>query len=67
MKIVWNKVTWYSKAIALALFVLIPFAAFWFGLEVGYIKGFVAGALEFSPRPGNMATVGTIPTSTTGK
>jgi len=35
MKIEWNKVTWYSKIIALALFVALPFAGFWFGIRYG--------------------------------
>ncbi len=35
MKIEWNKVTWYSKAIALALFGIMPFVGFWFGAGYG--------------------------------
>jgi hypothetical protein len=35
MKVVWNKVTWYSKLIALALFVALPFAGFWLGIQYG--------------------------------
>jgi hypothetical protein len=34
-KIEWNKVTWYSKLIALALFVALPFIGFWFGTNYG--------------------------------
>jgi hypothetical protein len=40
----WNHITWYSKAIALAVFVVVSLGGFWFGLEVGYLKGYVNGA-----------------------
>lgn len=40
MKIEWNKVTWYSKILALALFVALPFAAFWLGIRYGEAKQF---------------------------
>ena len=42
MKIEWNKVTWYSKILALALFVALPFAAFWLGVRYGEAKQFTA-------------------------
>ncbi len=32
MKIQWNKVTWYSKVLALALFVALPFIGFKLGM-----------------------------------
>ncbi len=35
MKIQWNKVTWYSKTIALAIFVVWPFIFFYFGFVCG--------------------------------
>ena len=35
MKIEWGKVTWYSKFIALALFVALPFIGFWYGTQYG--------------------------------
>ncbi len=35
MKIQWNKVTWYSKTLALVLFVALPFAGFYFGAQYG--------------------------------
>ncbi len=35
MKVVWNKVTWYSKFIALVIFILFPFIGFYFGIQVG--------------------------------
>ena len=39
MKIEWNKVTWYSKFIALALFVALPFIGFYYGVQYGKIVG----------------------------
>lgn len=44
MSIQWNKITWYSKALALGLFVLISFGGFWLGFYGGYLKGYVNGA-----------------------
>lgn len=35
MKIEWNKVTWYSKILALALFVALPFIGFYYGTQYG--------------------------------
>jgi len=35
MKIEWNKVTWYSKFIALVLFVALPFIGFYYGTQYG--------------------------------
>lgn len=35
MKIEWNTVTWYSKLIALALFVALPFIGFYYGGQYG--------------------------------
>ncbi|HUC31170.1 MAG TPA: hypothetical protein VMR99_00570 [Candidatus Paceibacterota bacterium] len=35
MNIEWNKVTWYSKLIALALFVALPFVGFYYGVQYG--------------------------------
>jgi hypothetical protein len=35
MKIEWNKVTWYSKLLALALFVALPFIGFYYGIKYG--------------------------------
>ena len=37
MKIQWNKVTWYSKLIALALFVALPFIGFYYGAQYGML------------------------------
>ncbi|HVO28472.1 MAG TPA: hypothetical protein VMT81_00615 [Candidatus Paceibacterota bacterium] len=37
MAIQWNKVTWYSKLVALALFVALPFIGFWYGMQYGEI------------------------------
>jgi hypothetical protein len=38
VKIEWNQVTWYSKLLALALFVALPFVAFWFGIRYGAVQ-----------------------------
>lgn len=35
MKVHWNKVTWYSKLLALIIFVALPFIGFWYGTEYG--------------------------------
>ncbi len=43
MKIQWNKITWYSKVLALALFVALPFIGFYFGDKYGKITGFLNG------------------------
>jgi hypothetical protein len=42
MKIEWNRVTWYSKILALALFVALPFAGFWFGIRYGAARQYMA-------------------------
>lgn len=39
MNIQWNRVTWYSKAVALVLFVGLPFLGFYWGLYYGKIEG----------------------------
>lgn len=54
--------TWYSKAIALGLFIVISLGGFWFGLSVGYVKGYVSGVAAFLPGANSTAT---IPTSST--
>mgnify|MGYP001560749866 CR=1 FL=1 len=33
MTIEWNEVTWYSKLLALVLFVALPFIGFYFGVK----------------------------------
>ena len=35
MKIEWNKVTWYSKLLALVIFVALPFIGFYYGAQYG--------------------------------
>jgi hypothetical protein len=50
MKIEWNKVTWYSKALALALFVVLLFAGFWFGACYGASRQYVADVLVLAQR-----------------
>jgi hypothetical protein len=54
MKIEWNKVTWYSKLLALALFVALPFIGFYYGTQYGKIVG------EISQAPTIIATSTTI-------
>ena len=39
MKMEWNKVTWYSKIVALALFVALPFIGFYYGIQYGKFIG----------------------------
>jgi hypothetical protein len=41
MKIKWHEVTWYSKILALALFVALPFIGFYFGARYGETKQYV--------------------------
>jgi hypothetical protein len=48
MKIEWNKVTWYSKLVALVLFVALPFAGFWYGIKYGEVKQYSVDSLLFS-------------------
>lgn len=38
-KIEWNKVTWYSKALAGAIFVLLPLITFYVGVRLGFFMG----------------------------
>jgi len=42
MKIQLNKITWYSKWLALALFVAIPFLGFYFGIRLGEARQYAA-------------------------
>lgn len=46
-----NKVTWYSKALAMAVFVALPFIAFWLGVKYAQLKF----AATLSVVPGNEA------------
>jgi hypothetical protein len=57
MKIRWNEVTWYSKLIALALFVALPFIGFYYGMQYGKTVAFIGQ----TPSP----AIG-IPTTTPG-
>jgi hypothetical protein len=63
MKIEWNKVTWYSKLIALALFVALPFIGFYYGVQygktvavLGQAPTTVATSTVVSPSAGAAAT-----------
>lgn len=35
MRFAWGQVTWYSKLIALVLFIALPFLGFWYGMQYG--------------------------------
>lgn len=39
MKIKWHKVTWYSKALSIALFIILPFVGLWLGIQYGKMAG----------------------------
>jgi len=41
MKIVWNKVTPFSKWLALIIFIVFPFAGFWLGIQYGEVLGYL--------------------------
>jgi len=61
MNIDWRHVTWYSKLIAMGLFIALPFIGFWLGIKYDSLRG----PLEFSPDKNASSENGqTIPTST---
>ncbi len=45
-KIQWNKVTWYSKLIALAVFIVLPFVFFYYGVRYGTAVGYLKATQE---------------------
>lgn len=47
-KIQWNKVTWYSKLIALTVFVVLPFVFFYFGVRYGTMVGYLNATQEIN-------------------
>jgi hypothetical protein len=51
MKIVWNKVTWYSKFLALIVFILTFWVAFYFGIQFQKISENYGGIL-YIPKGG---------------
>lgn len=54
MAIQWRKVTWYSKLLALALFIALPFAGFYLGIQYQKLKS--AAGQSIAPAvipPGN--------------
>lgn len=57
MQIQWNKVTWYSKAIALALFIVVPCLTFVWGAEYGAL----VAMLNNAPRQASTTTVASAP------
>lgn len=36
-KIEWNKVTWYSKTLAAAIFIILPLLTFYYGIKLGFL------------------------------
>lgn len=50
MKINWNNVTWYSKGLALVLFIALPFIGFYFGTQYGSLQGYVKGVHAVLPQ-----------------
>ena len=48
MKIIWNKVTWYSWSLALLIFFLTPFWGFYLGYQYGAAAGFTQGITAFA-------------------
>jgi hypothetical protein len=63
MKIEWNKVTWYSKLIALALFVALPFIGFYYGAQYGKIAASVGQAPTITATAAATSTVAIAGTS----
>ncbi len=57
MKIEWNKVTWYSKLLALILFVVLPFAGFYFGVRYGVAQQRAANILSDSKNTPSSASI----------
>lgn len=49
MKIQWNKVTWYSKTIAIMFLIIFPIIGFFFGKKLGEIEGFINAQSSIIP------------------
>jgi general stress protein CsbA len=45
-KILFNQVTWYSKLIALALFVALPFISFYLGIQYEKVMVSIAESIQ---------------------
>jgi len=45
MSVQWTSVTWYSKLIALVLFVALPFLGFWLGVRYGEARVTATGGI----------------------
>ena len=60
-KIEWNKVTPFSKLLALVLFVLLPFAGFFVGIQYGETLGYLAAAPGTATSPTGTVSSGTSP------
>jgi hypothetical protein len=50
MKIIWNRVTWYSKLLALAVFLAAPFYGFWLGFMYGSVHQYSADIMSVAGR-----------------
>jgi hypothetical protein len=48
MPIEYNKVTWYSKILALILFVALPFAGFWLGMKYANTRAYILEGREIA-------------------
>lgn len=66
MKIEWHKVTWYSKIVALALFVALPFIGFYIGSRYGGAQEHIKVAEEGGLLPSSTVTASPPPLKTTG-
>jgi hypothetical protein len=63
MKIKWHEVTWYSKAIALAVFILISLGGFCLGLEAGYLGGYADGVSRNLTKTAPISSAGSMTNS----
>lgn len=52
MNVEWNKVTWYSKIIALVLFVALPFVGFYYGTKYGETLRLIASVASSTSAAG---------------
>jgi len=58
-KIEWNKVTWYSKTLAAIIFIILPLAAFYYGLRLGFLINSVPPqviAINYIPKGEGLAS-----------
>jgi hypothetical protein len=55
----WNKVTWYSKGLAMALFVILPFVGAYYGFKLGVALRPVGGSAVIPPESVSSASTST--------